>query len=280
MAMRCSFKYVAALCVSLSLPGIAMAEFSAFENPNIQEVKPWDTIKVGRVPDDIYLRDIDDPDDIIWDRVPSYRTYLSVAPPVHPSTRLRFDADQGTNLYFQVARTSDYFLVRLRWKDTTKNVATSIDGFRDAAAIQFALNGSTDTSYMMGSGPDSPVNIWYWRSDYDFNVEDLAAGGYGSTTMLPDQQLDGHAAYIDGRAPVDQEWHLVMARKIGSDEEHQIDLTKEEIPISFAVWQGADGGRDGNKHVTQGWILLDNSQEGGKSFDDDKAQASTQTSNQ
>ncbi|WP_216594677.1 dimethylsulfide dehydrogenase [Halomonas sp. PR-M31] len=276
MAMRCSIKCAMALCASLALPGIASAEFSEFVNPNIQEIQPWDTVKVGRVPDSIYLRDIDDPDDIIWDRIPSYRTYLSVAPPVHPSTKLRFNADQGTELYFQIARTSDHLLVRLRWKDTTQNVGTTIDGFRDAAAIQFALDGSTDTSYMMGSGPEHPVNIWYWRSDHEFRVEDLAAGGYGSTTRLSDQSIMGHSAYIEGEEPVDKEWHLVMAREIDSDGEHQIDLNKEQIPFGFAVWQGDDGGRDGNKRVTQGWILLDTSIEGDDQGDQKQAQKQDQ----
>ncbi|MFD2189435.1 ethylbenzene dehydrogenase-related protein [Pistricoccus aurantiacus] len=275
--MQRSINYLAALLIGLPLSGVALAEFSEFENPNIQEVQPWDTVKVGRVPDFIYLRSLDDPDDIVWDRIPSYRTYLSVAPPVHPSTKLRFDADKGTNLYFQVARSSDRFYVRLRWKDTSKNVGTTIDGFRDAAAIQFALDGSTDTSYMMGSGPDKPVNIWYWRADREYVVEDLAAGGYFSTTMLPEQPVSGDVAYITGRNPVDWEWHLVMSREIGTEGEHQIDLTQDEIPISFAVWQGNEGGRDGNKRVTQGWILLDNTIEGDQKA---QAQASAQTSNQ
>lgn len=280
MAMRCSIMYVAPLCASLALPGVALAEYSVFENPAIPEVKPLDTIKVGRIPDFIYLRHLDDPDDSVWDRIPSYRTYLTVAPPVHPSTQLRFDADHGTTLYFQIARSSDRFYVRLRWKDTTMNVSTTVDGSRDAAAIQFALDGSTDTSYIMGSGPDKPVNIWYWRSDHEYVVENLAAGGFGSTTMLPAQPVSGDVAYIDGRNPVDREWHLVMSREIGSEGDHQIDLNQDQIPFGFAVWQGNDGERDGNKRVVQGWLLLDNTIVSDEGSSQGKPQASAQTSNQ
>lgn len=280
MAMRCSIKYMAVLCASLALPGAGLAEYSVSENPTIPEVKPSDTIEVGRIPDFIYLRHLNDPDDIVWDRIPSYRTSLTVAPPVHPSTQLRFDADRGTTLYFQLARSADRFYVRLRWKDTTRNVSTTVDRSRDAAAIQFALDGSTDTSYIMGSGPDKPVNIWYWRSDHENVVENLAAGGFGSTTMLPDQPVSGDVTYINGRNPVDREWHLVMSREIGSEGDHQIDLNKDQIPFGFAVWQGNDGERDGNKRVVQGWILLDNTLVSDNGRSQDKAQASAQMSNQ
>ena len=31
--------------------------------------------------------------------------------------------------------------------------------------------------------------------------------------------------------------------------------------MAFAVWQGSDGQRDGLKHVSDGWILLDMAQD-------------------
>ena len=42
-------------------------------DPTIREVKAGDLIKVARLPDEIYLRDVNDPDEIIWDRIPAYR---------------------------------------------------------------------------------------------------------------------------------------------------------------------------------------------------------------
>ncbi len=34
-------------------------------------------------------------------------------------------------------------------------------------------------------------------------------------------------------------------------------IARRSTPMAFAVWQGGDGQRDGNKLVSDGWILLD-----------------------
>jgi dimethylsulfide dehydrogenase subunit gamma len=226
-------------------------------NPNVAEVKPGDTVEVGRLPEQIFLRSQNDPDDIIWNRVPLYRTHLLPAPPVHESVRLRFDdgAMRGKHLYFQVARTSERFYVRLRWKDQSEDRANTVDGFSDGAAVQFALNGA-DTSYMMGTGPEKPVNIWYWRADLA-DVENLAAGGFGSTTLLPEQSVSGAGAYVEREIAQDSEWQVVMSRPLEVEGEYQVSFDGEPVPVSFAVWQGSDHERDGNKRITHTWILLD-----------------------
>lgn len=226
-------------------------------NPNIAEINPGDTIKVSRIPDAIYLRTQNDPDDLIWDRLPMYRTPLLPAPPVHPSVKLRFDdgVTHGKHIYFQVARTSERFYVRLRWKDVTENRATTVDDFSDGVAVQYAIN-DVDTSYMMGSGPDNPVNIWYWRADQN-QVENLAAGGFGSTTTLPEQTVTGASSYVTGEIPQDNSWYVVMSRPLEAGDEHEVNFERATVPMGFAVWQGNDDERDGNKRVTHTWILLD-----------------------
>lgn len=231
-------------------------------NPNVGEIKPGDTIKVSRLPEQIYLRNQNDPDDLIWQRIPVYRTQLFAAPPVHQSIGLRFDegAMQGKHLYFQVARTSDRFYVRLHWKDETENRTTAVDKFSDGVAVQFALNGA-DTSYMMGTGPEKPVNIWYWRAD-NRNIENLAAGGFGSTTLLPAQTVSGDGLFVGERVRQDSEWQVVMSRPLKPADKHEVDFTAGVIPMSFAVWQGNDNERDGNKRVTHTWIMLDTGNSG------------------
>ncbi|GAB2727932.1 hypothetical protein GCM10027172_22910 [Halomonas garicola] len=228
-------------------------------DPNITEVKPGDTVKVATVPGNIYLRTQDDPDDLIWDRLPTYRTALLPAPPVHQSVKLRFadEIEAGKQLYFQVARTDERFYLRLRWKDATQNDRTTVDDFRDGVAVQYAING-TDTSYMMGSGPDNPVNIWYWRADHEEQIDNLAAGGYGSTTTLPKQNVEGASAYITDENSAHSEWHVVMSRPLDAkDDEHSVDFDRDTVPMGFALWQGSDNERDGNKRVTHTWIMLD-----------------------
>ncbi len=225
-------------------------------NPNVAEIKPGDTIKVEKLPEQIYLRSQNDTDDLIWDRIPVYRTYLLPAPPVHPSVKLRFDegASRGKHINFQVARTSERFYVRLYWKDRTENRTSTADAFSDGVAVQYALNGA-DTSYMMGSGPEKPVNIWYWRADMT-SAANLAAGGFGSTTTLPEQSVSSASAYVPSEIAEDNEWQVVMSRPLQPASQHEVNFNGL-VPMSFAIWQGSDGERDGLKRVTHTWILLD-----------------------
>ena len=223
-------------------------------DPTVMDVHAGETVHATQLPEHIYLRDANDPDDIIWARVPAYRTLLSAAPPVHPSTALRFEPKDGVNLYFQLARTSERLYVRLRWQDPTQNRKSSVDQFSDGAAIQWALNGA-DTSYIMGSGPQKPVNIWYWRADRG-EVENLAAGGFGSTTHLPEQPVTGKGLYETKRNERDSEWHVVMSRPLVSKGKHQANLQKGTLPMAFALWQGEESQRDGNKRVSHGWIMV------------------------
>lgn len=234
----------------------AMAESPTQEpDPTVTEVTVGTTIKAARLPDNVYLRDVNDPDDIIWARIPAYRVGLTAAPPVHASTQLRYDPTQSGFVYFQIARTADRFYVRMRWPDASENRDTTVDRFSDGAAIQFALNGP-DTSFMMGTAPDYPVNIWYWRADRNA-VENLAAAGFGSTTLLPDQAVTGKATYHSDDHDRNQQWHLVMSRKLDVSGDYQIGLQSGTVPVSFALWQGENGQRDGNKILNMGWVLVD-----------------------
>lgn len=226
-------------------------------NPNVIEVAAGDSVKVARLPDNIYLRVQNDPDDLIWERIPMYRTGLLSAPPVHPSVMLRFDGSaEPKHLYFQVARSSERFYIRLRWKDSSEDRATTVDKFRDGVAVQYAIKGP-ETSYMMGAGEDYPVNIWYWRADQD-QVENLAAGGFGSTTRLEQQNVSGASAYLPEAIRQDSEWHVVMSRPLKAEGLHQVDLMRDAIPVVFALWQGDKNQRDGDKRITHNWITLDN----------------------
>ena len=227
------------------------------KNPNVEEIIPGQTVKVKHFSGSTYLRSQNDPDDIIWNRLPIYSTYLLPAPPVHQSVALRFNegASRGKYIKFQVARTDERFYIRMRWKDATENRDTTVDKYRDGVAVQFALKG-TETSYMMGTGKDQPVNMWYWLADQD-RVENLAAGGFGSTTILENQTVTGSSKYAPQQIKKDNTWYVVMSRPLKTSNEHDVDFDREIIPMGFAVWQGNDNERDGNKRITHTWILLD-----------------------
>lgn len=245
-----------ALTVAL-LAGFNVQLRAAEAEAKVLVVKPGSTIPLALVPGGVFLRVPDDPTDAIWDRVPEYQVELSTAAPVHASVALRADGGEPPlPLYFSVISDRERLYVKLRWVDASRNVATRPDRFRDGAAVQFALDGGEATSYIMGSA-DMPVNIWYWKSDSD-SAQNLAAGGFGSTTLLPDQPVSAASHFHPARLEKDNEWVVVMSRPLnaGGDYTVTLDGTREQ-PVAFAVWQGEKQQRDGNKRVTQGWIKLD-----------------------
>lgn len=250
--MRTTIASLTALAL-LSTPTLSAAQ--SLGEGNVKLLEAYDTVEVSTIPDDIYLRTVNDPEDIIWERIPEYRVAMMPAPAVHPSVELRVNYDAETSyLYVNLAKTSDRFYVRLRWTDDTQNTETAFDRFRDGVAVQFSM-GDDVTSYMMGDGPDSTVNIWYWRSDKDA-VQNLAAGGPGSTTLLDEQPVSGQSLYTE-KDDDPNVWTVVMSRPLEDDGAHDVSLNRDVVPMAFAVWQGAEKERDGFKRVSDGWVLLD-----------------------
>jgi DMSO reductase family type II enzyme heme b subunit len=141
----------------------------------------------------------------------------------------------------------------MRWRDDSYDTATTSNQFRDAAAVQFSL-GDDNTSYLMGTGPQEAVNIWYWPGDGGA-VQNLAAGGYGSTTILPTQTVSGQGHYENNDGDPN-EWAVVMSRPLEVGGDYEASFRRLEVPVAFAVWQGSDGQRDGLKHVSDGWVML------------------------
>lgn len=234
----------------LALPAVAEPIVEA----NTLRLDPGDTVQVSRIPDGIFLRSLNDADDIIWQRLPEYRVHVQPAPAVHQSVALRVDYDSPGNIvYLNLARTSDRLYVRLRWRDDTRDATTTRNRFTDAAAVQFALGDDT-TSYLMGTGPAEAVNIWYWRADGS-SVQNLAAGGYGSTTTLPQQSVTGTGQYLEDLGAPNQ-WTVVMSRPLGVSGDYEASFRRQEVPMAFALWQGSMQQRDGLKYVSDGWILL------------------------
>ncbi len=239
---------------ALSIAAPVFAEGGAsIDEANVKLIEAYESVRVSKIPDGIYLRSVNDPDDIIWERLPEYRVAMNPAPSVHESVDLRVNYDaETTYLNMTLARTSDRFYVRLRWIDETRDTVSAFNRFRDGVAVQFSL-GDDETSYIMGDGPDGAVNIWYWRSD-DNSVQNLAAGGPGSTTTLDEQPVSGDSMYeVNDADP--NEWVVVMSRPIKAEGKHDSSFERDMVPMAFALWQGTEQQRDGLKSVSEGWIL-------------------------
>ncbi|MEO0763781.1 MAG: dimethylsulfide dehydrogenase, partial [Pseudomonadota bacterium] len=145
--MRSISRGLTALAMLVAAPALAESIVEA----NTALLEAGDRVTASRIPDGIYLRNVNDPDDIIWERLPEYRVSMLPAPAVHQSVELRVDYDaDAIPVYLNLARTADRFYVRMRWRDDSRDAVTAMDRFRDGAAVQFSL-GDDNTSYVMGT---------------------------------------------------------------------------------------------------------------------------------
>lgn len=216
-----------------------------------KSIQPGDTISRATASPESNLFDPDDP---AWANVQEYQIDLSIAPPVHPSVLLHHDTETApVPVFFRIASDKDRFMLRLRWSDSTQNITDTFDQFSDGAAVQFALAGGRESSYMMGT-PDAPVNIWYWKGG-NKRAQNLAAAGFGSTSLLEDQNIAATGRYSSHQ---NGEWNVVLSGPLNSNSEYQANLNgNQTIYLSLAVWQGQDKQRDGLKRTTVGWITVE-----------------------
>jgi DMSO reductase family type II enzyme heme b subunit len=192
--------------------------------------------------------DMENPENVAWREAQEYSMQLGMAPPVHPSINLRYDATTvPVPVFLRAATDGKNFYLRMRWPDNSEDKTTSREDFADGAAVQFALGDSATTSFMMGAA-NGPVNIWYWKAGQP-QTQNLAAGGFGSTKRLESAGLSSNSVYRDGG-----EWLVVFSRPLEQSGEYQIALDKDKTHMSFALWQGDQKQRDGLKHVSMGWV--------------------------
>lgn len=149
------------------------------------------------------------------------------------------------------------------WQESTRS-RRDID-FTDAAAIMFSLSPqlplSKQAHFAMGE-KGKPVNIWYWGLDRQMNLvggrpsaiaEDLNAEGFGTVTAQsrPDQNVNGYGLYAAGR------WRVIFTRQLRSKGQLDAQLKLgSTVPVAFAVWNGSQEDRDGQKAVST-WYKLE-----------------------
>jgi hypothetical protein len=214
------------------------------------------------------------PEDAAWDRVSPMTLPLSgqvITRPVWPEPSARAltvrTLHNGTEIAFL-----------LEWQDNTKNDRLTPGTFRDGIAIGLPL-GDAPAFFCMGQ-LDHYLNIWHWKADWQSDidrraakasektrdgvrtfeviprrvssVEDLIGGGFSTLTTKEKQgRVQGKAAWKDGV------WHVVMRRPLVSEEqENEAKLIPGRVQtISFAVWNGENKERNGQKAVAP-WFQL------------------------
>lgn len=214
------------------------------------------------------------PEDAAWTKVPPMTLPLSgqvITRPVWPEPTARALTVRSLHNGSEIA-----FL--LEWQDNTKNDRLTPGTFRDGVAIGLPL-GDAPAFFCMGQ-LDHYINIWHWKADWQSDmdrraartgekktgevrtfeviprrissVEDLIGGGFSTLTTKEKQgRVQGKATWKDGV------WHVVMRRPLSSEEqENEAKLIPGRVQtVSFAVWNGENKERNGQKAVAP-WFQL------------------------
>ena len=214
------------------------------------------------------------PEDAAWAKVSPMTLPLSgqvITRPVWPEPTARALTVRALHNGTEIA-----FL--LEWQDNTKNDRLTPGTFRDGVAIGLPL-GDAPAFFCMGQ-LDHYINIWHWKADWQSDidrraartsekaregvrtfeviprrvssVEDLIGGGFSTLTTKEKQgRVQGKAAWKDGV------WHVVMRRPLVSEEqENEAKLIPGRVQtVSFAVWNGENKERNGQKAVAP-WFQL------------------------
>jgi hypothetical protein len=214
------------------------------------------------------------PDDVAWAKVAPMTLPLSgqvITRPVWPEPSARALTVRALHNGTEIA-----FL--LEWQDNTKNDRLTPGTFRDGVAIGLPL-GDAPSFFCMGQ-LDHYINIWHWKADWQSDidrraaktsekardgvrtfeviprrvssVEDLIGGGFSTLTTKEKQgRVQGKASWKDGV------WRVVMRRLLVSEEqENEAKLIPGRVQtVSFAVWNGENKERNGQKSVAP-WFQL------------------------
>ena len=215
------------------------------------------------------------PEDEVWSKIPPMILPLSgqvITRPVWPEPTARA-------LTVRAVHNGSELAFLLEWQDNTKNDRLTPGTFRDGVAIGLPL-GDAPAFFCMGQ-LDHYINIWHWKADWQSDidrraarntdrrregvrtfeviprrassVEDLIGGGFSTLTTKEKQgRVQGKATWKDGV------WHVVMRRPLVSEEQdNEAKLIPGRIQtVAFAVWNGENKERNGQKAVAPWFQLL------------------------
>lgn len=222
-----------------------------------------------------------DPSAAVWAGAPPTEVVLT-------AQRITFPAGGSVPMVEARALHHDETLyVRLTWTDETLNDRSfATEDFSDAVAIEFPADAASSVPSVCMGQADAGVNIWYWRADSetgipataadaqpnalvdlypseddlfyparaagnpialaDGSVQNLVAQAFGSLAPAVDQTVTGSGAHADGA------WSVVIARPFaGSTEDEASFAVGSTTDVAFAVWDGANQERNGQKSVSQ-----------------------------
>ena len=224
-----------------------------------------------------------DPDWSIWAKVPGVDVPLTAQAATYPNGGPLFPSVNLKAVHYD-----NVLYVMAAWRDASNDSdAYAADAFSDAAALEFPAKAATSVpSFCMGQ-PDTGVNIWYWRADAqaglpdqkrsfglsyidgwpkefdedsayfparmlknpiatDAAAQNLVAKAFGTLSPARRQEVNGHGTYKNGL------WYVVFARPFAGGDPALADFERgKRTDMAVALWDGANGDRDGQKAVSQ-----------------------------
>ncbi len=217
------------------------------------------------------------PEDPAWEKIAPMVLPLSgqvITRPVWPEPSAR-------SLTVRTVHNGTEIAFLLEWQDNTKNDRLTPGTFRDGLAVGLPL-GEAPAFFCMGQ-LDHYINIWHWKADWQSDidrraarasekkesagevrrfeviprrassVEDLVGGGFSTLTSKQSQgRVQGQATWKNGV------WRVVVSRPmVSTDPENEAKLEPGRLQaIAFAVWNGENKERNGQKAVAPWFQLL------------------------
>lgn len=188
----------------------------------------------------------------------------------------------------QALTNESHVAFRLTWEDPTNDTSLNAPGnYSDAAAVM--LRSGEQPPITMGAAGE-PVNIWYWRSNWQYGDDtsewsndmyayphpdnetkpgqaagnhistarngeygrNYYAAGFGSLSDAPTQNVDAHGTRDGG------EWSVVFVREHTANGTHDATFQSgESMYLAFAVWNGSSDEVNGKKSLTMQFSTLD-----------------------
>lgn len=176
---------------------------------------------------------------------------VAMAAAVSPQMAQSTGHGKVARLEARIAHNGETLSVRLAWKDPDRDDhLADLDRFADAAAIMFPLN--EDANPITMGDEKNPVNAWLWRADRDAPF-DVIARGYGTSERRPGSHsgLVARSDYREGG------WVVVFQRPLhpAGGETARFDAGGA-TRIAFAVWEGSNAERAGQKAVSGAFLDL------------------------
>lgn len=254
---------------------VAAAFYLTGTNLAVSQTTALDARRVG---DDPGL----DPDAGVWDRAPAVETPMTAQAVAYP-----FGGGSVPVMDVRALHDGDTLFLRVEWEDDTLDDTTiRAEDFSDGVAVEFPAEGASSVPAVCMGQADAGVNIWQWRADRAGNlpqdapelhpdayvdlypstddlyfparnvgnpqaatdgpaVQNLVAQGFGTLEPAADQPVSGTGRWEDNR------WSVVLARPFDAGADTQPTFTTSgEIDVAFAVWNGSEEDRNGQKSVS------------------------------